>query len=317
MKLADLDDIAPPEPDDDDLARVRARCRTLRTRRRVGIATALVAVIVVAGSVAIASQGRSGSRVRVAVRPTAGANPSSGSPSITGTWTPQSVAGYRGRISNWEWTPVLRFDSKGNWSGSDGCNDMGGSYQLQAGGAFHATGPLSQTQVLCSAVFPTVAVLHSTARVERRNDQLIFLGADVHVVATYASVAPQPRNTPGTTAGARDVSAEAAIRGAFLGWIDAQPHDAAGPYVQDFASIVGAVRRGMAQHSAADLARYSGRVDSVAIVDATHASVRYSILFDSSPQYADQPGEAIKVGGVWMVSRATVCHLLTYGGITC
>lgn len=115
----------------------------------------------------------------------------------------------------------------------------------------------------------------------------------------------------------QNASDETAIRDAFLGWIDAKPHDAAGQYVENFASIVGAVRRGIAQHSAAELARYSGRVDSVAIVDATHASVGYSVLFDGSPQYAGQPGEARKIGGVWMVSRDTVCHLLSYGSITC
>jgi hypothetical protein len=73
----------------------------------------------------------------------------------------------------------------------------------------------------------------------------------------------------------------------------------------------------VAQHSAADLAKYSGRVDSVEIVDDTHANVVYSILFDGSPEFALRPGEAVKIDGVWKVSRDTVCALLEIGGISC
>jgi hypothetical protein len=35
------------------------------------------------------------------------------------------------------------------------------------------------------------------------------------------------------------------------------------------------------------------------------------------PQYAFQPGQAIKINGTWMVSRDTVCALLEHGGISC
>jgi hypothetical protein len=73
----------------------------------------------------------------------------------------------------------------------------------------------------------------------------------------------------------------------------------------------------MAQHSPENLARYSGRVDSITLVDETHADVVYSILFDGIPQYAERRGRAIKIDGTWMVSRDTVCALLTLGGITC
>ena len=114
-----------------------------------------------------------------------------------------------------------------------------------------------------------------------------------------------------------DTPEEAAIRAAFLGWINAQPKDALNEWVEDFASIQDSLRQGMAQHSAGDLAKYSGRVDSVQIVDDTHANVAYSILFGGTPQFAQLPGAAIKIDGVWKVSRDTVCDLLTRGGITC
>lgn len=88
-------------------------------------------------------------------------------------------------------------------------------------------------------------------------------------------------------------------------------------YVEDADSILGAVRDGLAQHTPEDLAKYSGRVDSIELVDSRHANVRYTILWDGTPQYAFQPGQAIKLDGTWMVTRDTVCALLKYGGITC
>jgi hypothetical protein len=135
--------------------------------------------------------------------------------------------------------------------------------------------------------------------------------------ATTAIGTTQGGSTPTSSAAGGDASAETAIRTAFLGWMNAQPHDEISEYVEDSTSIADALRQGIAQHTGADLAKYSGRVESVQMTDATHAAVRYSILFDGSPQYADQAGEAIKIDGAWKVSRETVCNLLTYGGITC
>jgi hypothetical protein len=128
---------------------------------------------------------------------------------------------------------------------------------------------------------------------------------------TVTTGTPTPDNT------ATDASDEEQIRAAFLGWIYKQPKDGVNEYVEDFESIADSVRQGIAQHTADDLAKYSGRVDSVQIIDATHANVRYTILWDGDPQYAQQPGQAVKIDGVWKVTRDTVCNLLKYGGITC
>jgi hypothetical protein len=126
-----------------------------------------------------------------------------------------------------------------------------------------------------------------------------------------------PPTTAPATVPANAGSDEAAVRDVFLAWINAQPKDALDDIVEDFASIADVHRQGMAQHSDADLAKYSGRVDSVTIVDATHADVRYTILFDGVPNFSMMPGQAIKIDGKWMVTRDTVCNLLTYGGLTC
>jgi hypothetical protein len=123
-----------------------------------------------------------------------------------------------------------------------------------------------------------------------------------------------PPTMPSSVASTPD---EAAVHDVFLSWIDAQPKSALDDVVEDFPSIRDAHEQGVAQHSAADLAKYSGRVDSVQIVDDAHANVVYSILFNGAPQFAYRPGEAIKIDGVWKVSRDTVCDLLEVGGIPC
>jgi hypothetical protein len=129
---------------------------------------------------------------------------------------------------------------------------------------------------------------------------------------TSTSTPPSTSTSP--VAGTPDTDA---IRTAFLGWIDAQPKDAIDAYVEDYPSIQDSLRQGMAQHSPEDLPKYSGRVDSIDLVDSTHADVQYSILFDGTPQFAGRQGQAIKIDGVWKVSRDTVCALVAVGGITC
>jgi hypothetical protein len=99
--------------------------------------------------------------------------------------------------------------------------------------------------------------------------------------------------------------------------MNAENRDHISDYVEDADSILEAHHQGLAQHTAEDLAKYSGLVDSIEMIDATRADVRYTILFDGKPQYAFQPGQAVKIDGKWMVSRDTVCALLRYGGITC
>jgi hypothetical protein len=108
-----------------------------------------------------------------------------------------------------------------------------------------------------------------------------------------------------------------AVRTAFLGWLNGKTLDEAAPYVDDLASIRDAVRQGMAQHTAQDLAGFSGRVESVVIADPTHADVVYTVLHDDAPLYANRAGKAVKVDGTWKVTRDTECALLAVGGVTC
>jgi hypothetical protein len=141
--------------------------------------------------------------------------------------------------------------------------------------------------------------------------------APVTPEVTTTTPTPTPAPTPTAPPLVVNNADEAAVRDVFLAWIDAQPRSALDDVVEDFASIRAAHEEGVAQHSADDLAKYAGRVDSVRIVDDTHADVVYSVLFNGVPQFALRPGEAIKIDGVWKVSRDTVCDLLKLGGITC
>jgi hypothetical protein len=111
---------------------------------------------------------------------------------------------------------------------------------------------------------------------------------------------------------------EAAIRNAFEQWIYVSPRDAIEPYVEDAASILDAWRQGIAQQpTGGSYEHYRIRVDSVNVVDETHADVVYSLLYDGQPQYDHVKAAAIKIDGTWKVTRDTVCSILSHGGITC
>ncbi len=109
---------------------------------------------------------------------------------------------------------------------------------------------------------------------------------------------------------------ENAVRSAFLGWIDTKPRDAVGRYVEDFGEIKQAILAA-ASRAPLPLDQYSGRVDSVRLIDATHAVVVYDFLNRGRVVVPDLPGRAIKIDGVWKVSRATVCAALAIGGTHC
>jgi META domain len=188
MKLTQLDDETPPEPDDALLAQVRQRSARLRARqRRRMTAVIAAAAVVVAGAVGVVWHDAGTTRPRLAVSGPAPAKVPGAALSIVGSWTPRFVAGYARPARNFRWVeaPFLRFDSKDQWSGSDGCNSMGGSYRLQPDGTFQTSG-LTQTLIRCSPpVFPTVAVLHSTTHVARQANQLTFLDINGNTIATY------------------------------------------------------------------------------------------------------------------------------------
>jgi hypothetical protein len=106
-----------------------------------------------------------------------------------------------------------------------------------------------------------------------------------------------------------------AITAAFLGWIDTRPIDASGVYIEDFASIREAIIGAAAANGRPD--EYTGRVEAITRVGENDADVIYSFIIDGQPVVANLTGHAVKIDGVWLVSRDTVCEALLMGPVHC
>jgi len=148
----------------------------------------------------------------------------------------------------------------------------------------------------------------------RVGEQTVTVPPMVHegtIPPTVATTLPPP------TVPAYASPDELAIRDVYMHLIGQVPRDAIGDYVEDYDSIADSWRAGMAQNSEDTQSRYVMRVDSVALLDDTHATVHYTLLFDGRPRFANLAGGAVKIDGRWYITRETVCSLLTNGGITC
>ncbi len=134
------------------------------------------------------------------------------------------------------------------------------------------------------------------------------------VVTPYTAIPePVPPTVPPSTVPA---SADTeAVTAAFLGWIDTRPIDASGVYIEDFASIREAVIGAAAANGHPD--DYRGRVDAITRVGENDADVIYSFIIDGQPVVANLRGHAVKIDGVWLVSRDTVCEALLQGPVHC
>ncbi|MEX0664178.1 MAG: hypothetical protein WD598_05325 [Acidimicrobiia bacterium] len=137
------------------------------------------------------------------------------------------------------------------------------------------------------------------------------------VVEPWLEEPPVPVTTvpPSTVPASADTQA---IEAAFETWVAAGPpdFDGAEAVIEDFASI-----KATAQE-AADLVGnpqcYTGRVDAITRIDEDDADVIFSFFCDGLPAVpTNQPGRAVKIDGVWMVSRDTVCATFAIGQARC
>jgi endonuclease/exonuclease/phosphatase family metal-dependent hydrolase len=60
-------------------------------------------------------------------------------------------------------------------------------------------------------------------------------------------------------------------------------------------------------------ARIRVRIDSISLADADHADVVYTLVLDGAPVLDHLPGQAVREGGTWLVSRRTFCDVSTQG----
>ncbi len=95
-----------------------------------------------------------------------------------------------------------------------------------------------------------------------------------------------------------------------MAWLHNHPDDDTRVIVEDGDALLDVIHQGLAQHSPADLEKYSGAVSAVRMLDVDHAEVQYTLLFDGRSQFGVRTGVAVRLDGSWRVSRATECSLL-------
>src|SRR5262249_37587718 len=130
------------------------------------------------------------------------------------------------------------------------------------------------------------------------------------IVVPVAPTTPTTPFVPGT-------NDEQEINDLYVSWLRSHPDDETRRIVEDADALLPYIHQGLAQHSADDLALYSGTVSAIRMLDADHAEVQYTLLHGGQPQFGVRTGGAVRIDGRWMVSRATECALLSLGGITC
>ncbi|GLY17973.1 hypothetical protein Kisp01_49870 [Kineosporia sp. NBRC 101677] len=112
---------------------------------------------------------------------------------IVGRWYPLRIEGYRlDPVFADSWADAyLEFD-QGEWTGSDGCNGLRGTYDLDAGGAFEQK-EMASTEIGCANV-PHYDVLDRATTVRVEDDTLIF-SADEEIARYTRSENPAPTRT--------------------------------------------------------------------------------------------------------------------------
>jgi len=188
VKPEDLDDRAPIEPGADLLANVHARSRSFRrhrsTQRLASVMTGLV-VLALAGGIAWTRIDTTNGR---GVRPGPLATSTTTLPSLTqdeikGKWRPTSITGYFVGPRN---PAHFTFDGSGGWTGSDGCNELSGTYRLDENGVRFGREVLSTARG-CGAgtEMADFGPIERAARSEVRGDRLVFSAADGREIARF------------------------------------------------------------------------------------------------------------------------------------
>jgi META domain len=109
---------------------------------------------------------------------------------IIGTWVPVSIAGFPGPLTDMPFKEaLLRFDSRGRWTGNDTCNHFGGSYQLRSGGTFHLLERIT-TKIRCDRKTPGPPT--SAVKADISHDRMRLFGRDGRQVAVYERVGQCP-----------------------------------------------------------------------------------------------------------------------------
>ena len=109
---------------------------------------------------------------------------------VAGTWRPVMVADYElpGEYPDGFQRATITFNGAGGWMGSDGCNQLSGTYRFHGDGQLEATvGP--STLIGCANV-PNGQVLASATQAQLDEPTLTLLDKRGQVLARYERVNP-------------------------------------------------------------------------------------------------------------------------------
>lgn len=167
-----------------EAARNRAKHDRVRILAAAGAAVCAAGIV---AAVAIFGPGGSDSPENVAGETgpgTAQQLPAPISEAIHGEWLPTEIAGFDLLAAEPQRDPAtVTFEADGKWTGSDGCNGLGGTYTVGEDGSFSAeSGP--STLIACDNV-PNAEVLVAATKVELTDGKLYFYDAAGQVVGTY------------------------------------------------------------------------------------------------------------------------------------
>ena len=167
-----------------DSARNRAKHNRARSLTAAGAAVCAAGIV---AAVAIFGPSGSDSPANVAGETGQGTEqqfPAPISEAIRGEWLPAEIPGFDLSAAGPQRDPAtVSFEADGTWTGSDGCNGLGGSYTVGEDGSFSAeSGP--STLIACDNV-PNAEVLVTAKKVELTDGKLYFYDAGGQVVGTY------------------------------------------------------------------------------------------------------------------------------------
>jgi hypothetical protein len=94
------------------------------------------------------------------------------------------------------------------------------------------------------------------------------------------------------------------------------PPEAASAVIQDGAALA-EIRQAAADRNPQYVGKLSTRIDEIRFVDASHAAVKFALLFEGNDLVPSGVGTAVLEGNTWLVTRDTVCRLLQLGGTYC
>jgi hypothetical protein len=172
---------------DDLVSRAATPVRRRRTLLASGLATATMAAV----GLAIAVTAPSENETAGVSTPSSSASTQTQTEALIGTWRPVDIVGFDSSklpplgVMATEWD--ITFTGDGRWQGTDGCNEIGGTYTASDNGPISVDTSGPQTLIGCSHI-PNAVVLGRAARFAIDGRSLTFYAAAGQRLGTYERV---------------------------------------------------------------------------------------------------------------------------------